>query len=127
MDQDNDLLGFADLEPGGNLWIGELSHEEGAFLDGAILIGPVTGDDPLSRKKWEHLKLHGEGRARVFLWVDNRLVSQGMLSLAEGPDAPNKLNIPKGLGTGFELLALIIFQGVYLGAEIFFDRLGGTE
>jgi hypothetical protein len=123
LDPDNGMGDFEDLSPYGSLFLAEMSHEEGALIPGSILVGPLTAEDPTRMKVWECIEVHGEGRAMVLVWVDDRFVASGMLELAKGSTRPRRLNLPRKYRTGYKLLVYIAIQGKLLAAKAFCEGL----
>ncbi len=124
MDLANDQSPLTSLTPSGTVWLGELTPDEGEYLAGAILIGPFIGGDPIGSKKWESLELRGDGRASVIVWVDDRKVAQGMLTLRRTVKRKtSRIKPPRGNRTGCQFLALVMFTGKLLGCRVFWTPL----
>jgi hypothetical protein len=121
MDLLNQMEALEELSVGITTWVGELNGGGGELIASSVLVGPLTGDAPTEPKRWDNITLTGEGRALVFTWIDNRLVSKGMLNMAGGPRQPNVLKIPQKIHSGTSLLVLIIFLGKMLACEAFYE------
>ena len=128
----NNTLGLFEPGLGANSgWLSgsvlaELNHSEGDRIPFAVRMGPNADPDPGSRKKYRALEIDGDGQGYLLVWVDRRLVSQGFLSAQESPGALRRLNIPRGLGTGYGLDFLLLWQGTLLAVEVFWDPMTDT-
>ena len=107
----NDLSRFDALAPGQDPWLGELTPDEGEFIAGAILVGPFHAGSMTTPKTWEMISFKGEGRVMVLVWIDDRLVAKGKLTLGRNTRKTNRLKLPRGNRTGASITALVILHG----------------
>ena len=129
MDNDLGILGSMAENPASEspvLFLAEINPPEGIQIPMAIRMGPNNDPDPGSRKKYRCLEVDGDGQGILFAWVDRRLVAKGFISAQQAPRMPRKLNIPRGLGTGYGLDFLLIWQGTLLGVETYWEPLADT-
>jgi len=131
LSMDNVLGGFSFALENRDAWankpfLAELNPPEGVQIPLVIRMGPNNDPDPGSRKKYRALEIDGDGQGILMVWVDRRLVAKGFLSAQQAPRMPRKLNIPRGLGTGYGLDFMLIWQGTLLGVEIFWESLPGA-
>lgn len=107
--------------------LAEISPREGQRIPLVIRTGPMGRPDPGLLKRFQAVEVNGEGEALVLIWVQNRLVASGVLFAQESPERPRRLNIPRGLGIGYDIDIFIAFQGKLTGYEVFFDLMEGDE
>ena len=108
-------------------FLGELSPYEGDLVPFVVRTGPVGRPDHGLLKRYEAVEINGEGRAFVMVWIQNRLVAWGTLFAQEAPRRPRRLNIPRGLGNGYDIDLFIAFQGRLTGYEVFYEVVDGGE
>lgn len=90
-------------------------------------VGPDDGlGSPFSRKRMRAVILHGAGTASGRVYVDGRLVAEGMLVATQDPDRPRRLNLPRG-STGYSIRVELwgYFEMDHLNVE--FDTLPGAQ
>lgn len=102
-------------------FLAELSQFEGQMIPLAVRTGPVFWPDPGVLKKYNSIEINGDGVAYVMAWVNTRLVAKGKIIAQDSPKNNRRLNIPRGLGRGYSIDTLIVFQGTFTGHEVFFD------
>lgn len=102
-------------------FLAEMSAQEGELIPFVIRIGPVGKPDIGLLKRYEAIEINGEGSAYVMAWVQNRLVAFGRIFAQEGPKRPRRLNILRGLGSGYDIDLYIAFQGRLTGYEVFYE------
>ena len=124
---DNSLTPFGGLSAGPNAWLGELTPDEGEPLAGSILVGPFYGGSLSSNKIWESLSFKGEGRVGALVWVDNRLVAEGMLTLGHNLRKTHRLRLPRGKRKGVSITALLIVHGRLLEVRSWWTPDGGEK
>jgi hypothetical protein len=112
-----------DQEP----FLAEMSPGEGYEIPFVIRMGPSNDPDPGSRKRFRALEIDGDGRAFVMIWIDRRLVAKGWLYANETPEHVRRLNIPRGLGTGYGIDFMIAHQGTLVAVEVFWDPMKGGQ
>ena len=108
-------------------FLGELSPYEGDLVPFVVRTGPVGRPDHGMLKRYEAVEINGEGRAFVMVWIQNRLVAWGTLFAQEAPRRLRRLNIPRGLGNGYDIDLFIAFQGRLTGYEVFYEVVDGGE
>ena len=108
-------------------FMAEFSPLEGDLIPFAIRTGPVGKPDPGLMKQFTAVEINGDGRAYVMVWIQNRLVAYGTLFAQEAPKRMRRLNIPRGLGNGYDIDLWIAFQGRMTGYEVFYDLIEGSE
>lgn len=126
LSKNNDTTGLFNTVGPSN-FIGELSPLEGALIPFCIRTGPMSKPDPGILKRYEAVEINGEGVAFVMVWIQKRLVAWGTLHAQEAPKRTRRLNIPRGLGNGYDIDLYIAFQGRLTGYEVFFELLDGSE
>ena len=122
----NVLGAFSGLTDPTRKFLAEINPPEGEPIPFLVRMGPNNDPDPGSRKKYRALEIDGDGQGFLMVWVDRRMVAQGFLSAQQAPKAMRKLNLPRGLGTGYGLDFMLIWQGTLLGVEAFWEPLTAT-
>lgn len=108
-------------------FLGELSPLEGDLIPFVIRTGPVGKPDLGLLKRYQAVEINGVGSAYVMVWTQNRLVASGRIFAQEGPKRPRRLNIPRGLGIGYDIDLYIAFQGRLTGYEVFYEVMEGGD
>ena len=126
-DLSGDVSPVQNLPAPGTPWIGELTPDEGEPLVGAILVGPFHAGSMTTEKIWESITLKGEGRAGIIVWVDERKVATGMLTLGRNLRKTNRLKLRRGQRTGTQILALILLQGRVVDIRCAWTPIQGKE
>jgi hypothetical protein len=103
--------------------LAEMSMWEGDLVPLVIRTGPMGKPDPGMLKRYTAVEINGEGMGFVMIWIANRLVAYGTLFAQEAPQRVRRLNIPRGLGNGYDIDLYIAFQGRGLSWEVFFEEL----
>lgn len=107
--------------------LAELSPYEGQLVPFSIRTGPMGRPDPGILKRYQAVEINGEGHALVLVWIQNRLVASGILFAQDGPKRSRRLNIPRGLGIGYDIDIYMAFQGRLTGYEVFYEVMEGGE
>jgi hypothetical protein len=127
LSKDNDTSNFFDIGRTYTAVLAELSPLEGQLIPLTIRTGPMGKPDPGLLKRYQSVEINGEGMAYVKAWIQNRLVAWGTLFAQEGPKRPRRLNIPRGLGIGYDIDLFIAFQGRLTGYEVFYEVMDGGD
>lgn len=123
----NDTSSLLNVGPGYSMQLAELSQMEGEFIPFGVRTGPMGKPDPGLMRKYQAVEINGEGKALVMVWVQGRLVASGVLFAQEGPRRARRLNIPRGLGNGYDIDIFIAHQGRLTGYEVFYDEVEGGD
>ena len=123
----NDTTNLLDVGLTSSMKLAELSQHEGQLIPFVVRTGPIGKPDHGLLKRYQSVEINGEGHALVLVWIQNRLVASGTLFAQEGPKRPRRLNIPRGLGIGYEIDLFIACQGELTGYEVFFEMMDGDE
>lgn len=108
-------------------FLGELSPLEGDQVPFVVRTGPVGKPDLGLLKRYEAVEINGEGVAFVMVWIQERLVASGTLFAQEASKRVRRLNIPRGLGNGYDIDIYIAMQGRLTAYEVFYEVLEGGE
>ncbi len=123
----NDTTNLLDVGLTSSMKLAELSPLEGQPIPFSIRTGPIGKPDPGLLKRYQAVEINGEGRALVLVWIQDRLVASGVLFAQEAPNRPRRLNIPRGLGIGYDIDIFIAHQGKLTGYEVFFELMDGGD
>ena len=86
-----------------------------------IRTGSKSLESISERKAFHHLELYGNGTISVRVYIDGRWVADDILTLAEGPTKPRRMNLPRGNRIGYTIDLEIYGDTNRLLTEIEYD------
>lgn len=115
-------------------WSGASSTSLGLYAFGTdpdylmpyyIRTGAQAFGDPVERKRFKQVEFHSDGPSTGTIacrvWIDGRYVCDGIMSPTETPNKIRKINLPRGMNTGYtidvEIAGNVQFRALEFGYE----------
>lgn len=90
-----------------------------------IRTGEQAFGDPVERKRFKQIEFHSDGPSSGTIacrvWIDGRYVCDGIMTPTETPNRVRKINLPRGMNTGYtidvEIAGTVPFRALEFGYE----------
>lgn len=86
-----------------------------------IRTGSKSLESISERKAFHHIELYGNGTISIRVYIDGRWVADDVVTLAEGPTKPRRMNLPRGNRIGYTIDLEIYGDTNRLLTEIEYD------